>query len=169
MNEQPLILLSTVCGHIAMWAARQSPYHAPDALTEVLKQFQISVANEECHEKHLSSFWLRLDATHPAQHLRKILKEHLFADPNVRAWNERKNGNQSPYGFCSRYDRPDPDNDFIDLDALVGNIANTCIQEYRRSLDEDRRCFNPSLWRRINSWLKSKSPSRTQAPSNTNG
>jgi len=156
MSEPILVMVSNVCGHIAMWATRQSPYHAPDFLTDVLREFQISAINDKCHETHYGCFWFNLDKESPASHLSKILKEHLLCDPKVRAWNNRKNGNQSPFGFVSRYDKPSPDNDFIDLDALVRNIARSCIEEFRREREIDRRQFKTSPLSRLKNWLRYK-------------
>lgn len=130
--DPPLILVSTICGHIAMWATRQSPYHAPEGLSDALRTFQIALAGEICRESRFGCFWLKLDAQAPAVHLRKILLFHLLSDPQVLKWNERMNGNKSPFAFVSRYDRPTPDDDFIDLDALIGNIARSVMEEHRR-------------------------------------
>lgn len=130
-------MVTGVCGYIAMWATRQSPYHAPDGLDGVLRLFQASVSKESCLELHFGSSWLRLDVQCPEAHLRKILQEHLFAIPQVRKWNERKNGNPSPFGFVSRYDRPNPDDDFIDLDAMVRNISQAVMEEYRTDFEKD--------------------------------
>lgn len=153
--KEPLILVSTLCGHIAMWATRQSPYHAPDGLSDVLREFQISVAAETCHETHYGYYWLKLDIQSPSAHLRKILTEHLLCDPKVRKWNERKNGNQSPFSFVSRYDRPSPDNDFIDLDALIRNIARSTIEESRR---EETPKFPTRTWRTVLHYFTSRNP-----------
>jgi hypothetical protein len=34
-------------------------------------------------------------------------------------------------GFCSRYDRPEPADDFIDLSALWNNVARSIAAEER--------------------------------------
>lgn len=133
-STPPLITLKSVVGYIAMWATRQSPYLSPDKLTEVLRDFQFKVCQDSAFETHLGCGWLKLDVQSPASHLRNILKEHLLCIPEVSAWNKRKNGNQSPYSFVSRYDKPNPDNDFIDLDALIGNIARSCMVEHAENL-----------------------------------
>lgn len=146
-------MLNSVLGHIAMWATRQSPYFAPERLTEVLADFQSNVKQDSACVIKLGCYWLKLDSEHPEKHLRKILYEHLLSIPQVRIWNERKNGNQSPYGFCSRYDKPNPDNDFIDLDALVGNIARSCMVEYRQDLDSYARISKSMRWWTLNNLI----------------
>jgi len=123
-NPKPIISLRTICGYIAMWATRQSPYLSPDGLTETLKTFK-SNALLHGYERFGECVWLPCTQ----KELDHVLKCDLLTIPQVMAWNERKNGNQAPYGFCSRYDQPHPDNDFIDLDALTRNIIRSCIQE----------------------------------------
>jgi len=45
-------------------------------------------------------------------------------------WNERKNGNKAEFQFITHYSiDKNPDDDFIDLDALIRNVANSIIRE----------------------------------------
>lgn len=104
---------SEVAGTLAMWAIRQSPYDCPDNLETVIKRFMELWPNEVAGMKQ----W------HSERELRDKLQEVCEQIPEFLAWNERKNGNQSPLGFCSRYDQPNPDDDFIDLDALWRNVS----------------------------------------------
>ena len=107
-----------------MWAVRQSPYHAPDGLSEVIWQFWESCQSESISNiKDFPCIWA--DRTN----LESILENHLFSIPQVLLWNERKNGNNSSFGFVSRYDKPTPDDDFIDLYALRMNIVKSCMDE----------------------------------------
>jgi hypothetical protein len=131
-----------IMGHIAMWAVRQSPYHNPDKLDEVLAAWEKRSAHvfDKNGMAKLTNTELRL-----------LVKEGLMQDENFLAWNERRNGNQAPFKFTSRYDGPgDPDDDFIDLDALIGNVYRTVRQERERD-DASYAEFERS-WRR--SWLK---------------
>jgi hypothetical protein len=116
-----LISLSDVLGELAGHAVRQSPYVVPDTLREALEKF--------------NSQWIkRFPPEIPAfpcrgfteRELHETIQELVEANPFIVMWNERKNGNTSPLGFTSRYDRPEPDNDFIDLYALSRNVAN-CV------------------------------------------
>lgn len=118
--KQYWITLSMCEGHLAMWAVRQSPYHCPDHLELVIKMFR-------CHAiQYFDAAEMRrcdrLD-------LVELLKLSLSPIPEFRQWNERKNGNKSPYAFVDRYSRPKPDDDFIDLDALILNVARDIIRE----------------------------------------
>lgn len=123
------ISVKSLCGHIAMWAVRQSPYTAPDGLTDVILEFKRRV---EPSAQSLSGWtYFETDEESGRKCLTDLLNLHLLTIPQVRQWNERKNGNQSPLGFVSRYDKPEPDNDFIDLDALTGNIVMSAMKEAR--------------------------------------
>lgn len=103
-----------VAGMLAMWAIRQSPYDCPDNLETVVKRFTELWPDEVAGMKR----W------HSQEELHSKLKEVCEQIPEFLAWNERKNGNQSPFGFSSRYDKPSADDDFIDLDALWRNVSN---------------------------------------------
>ena len=110
-------------GHLAMWAVRQSPYHNPEGLSLVLRQFRQNgrYSFDENEMGYLNE-----------PQLKQFLIDRLMPIPEFLQWNERKNGNQSPFGFVSRYDKPEPDNDFIDLNALIMNTARSVIQECKR-------------------------------------
>lgn len=138
-------------GHIAMWAVRQSPYHCPEGLREVLLEFRARITRDG----------LNFDSNEMAQlsfrNVKALLNFHLLPIPKFQAWNKRKNGNPAPYGFCSRYGKPEPDNDFIDLDALTGNVARSVIEECRKDYESDHPCY--SLWQKLRfKWLLRKAP-----------
>ena len=46
-------------------------------------------------------------------------------------WNKAKKGN-AEIVFTSRYSQPDPDYDFIDLDALLCNVCISLRDDFRR-------------------------------------
>lgn len=123
----PFVSLDAMTGYLAMWATRQSPYHAPDGLTEVLREFYANALSRRMTEDWCIESWPCILATR--DNLKSVVEQCLFTIPQVILWNERKNGNKSPFGFISRYDKPHPDNDFIDLDALRMNIVRSCLDE----------------------------------------
>jgi hypothetical protein len=135
------ITLSMLQGHIAMWAVRQSPYKNPDGLGSVLEQFKTNV---------LPAFDVNEMRYSDAHDVRTLVELYLFSIPQVMKWNERKNGNQSPLGFCSRYDKPDPDNDFIDLYALSNNIGRSLMAECRAEDNAIAQPIRTTKWL----WLK---------------
>lgn len=119
VEKKRWLLLNQMEGHLAMWAVRQSPYHCPDKLAEVISAFR---------QRQLFFF----DKSEMANFSRSNIRaayETLKSIPEFEAWNERKNGNKSPFGFVDRYSKPNPDNDFIDLDALIGNATRSLWNE----------------------------------------
>lgn len=122
MSKNIFLMESTLLGALADNAVRQSPYHRPDNLELVLDKYHeiITPVFEKAPMK-------------VAELTDKQLKEliaRLGEIPEYLAWNERKNGNKADFKFTSRYDtHSNPDDDFIDLDALEMNIFNQCISE----------------------------------------
>lgn len=102
-------------GNVAKCAVMQSPYHRPDNLEIVLDKLHELTKGEFEHYARGFEDWRDAE---------DWLRGYLLQIPEFVAWNKRKNGNKAPYGFVSAYDQPDPDNDFIDLDALIRNVVN---------------------------------------------
>jgi len=115
----------SLLGEIANWAVQQSPYHRPDNLEVVLDKFDKIIAGVPDYPK-LSYGEI------------KELLDELKEIPEVALWNERKNGDKSEYKFVDRYSKEEnPDDDFIDLDALIRNVANSIVREgYQKSIPE---------------------------------
>lgn len=106
-----LVSRNDVLGELAGWAVRQSPYTVPDKLAEAVTAFCAAWPRAE-HAQFDGV--VDLDYT---------IKTTFRRVPEIMAWNERKNGRDGP-GFVTRYSKqPDPDDDFIDLDALARNMA----------------------------------------------
>lgn len=128
---ETLVLLRTVVGHVAMWATRQSPYAVPEGLEAVLRAFRDAALPHTTELGGLAFLtqkmtWRRLES---------FLREHLLPIPEVAAWNEPKSGHAAQFVFVDRTGGPAPDDDFIDLDALIRNIARSVIAE---SLEDER-------------------------------
>lgn len=124
-SKKVLVSERRLLGAVSKWAVEQSPYHRPDNLEVVLDKLHSLTKNE-------FSKW-RLGYMEFTDHRSTItfVRDNLRQIPEYVAWNERKNGNQSAYQFVSRYDSYiDPDNDFIDLDALEGNVTAELESEY---------------------------------------
>lgn len=106
---------SRVLGELASWAVQQSPYPVPENLEVALLAFLVQWP----HGEDYTSFD-NIGA------LERTIMETIGKVPEIQAWNERKNKREGP-SFVSRYSAPrDPDDDFIDLDALARNIAMAC-------------------------------------------
>ena len=118
LNERRLL------GAVARWAVEQSPYHRPDNLEKVLDTLHKNIVWPDWKvNMGYMEFPEVVDlSTFVQTELRKV--------PEYLAWNERKNGNPAQYNFTSRYDAPEnPDNDFIDLDAMERNVVNTILED----------------------------------------
>jgi hypothetical protein len=116
-----LVSPSQVAGTLAMWAVRQSPYPVPDNLELVIRRVEELFPCDEFGFHEVAG----------QDELYRLLAQIGEQIPELLAWNERKNGNAAPIGFVSRYGRPDPDNDFIDLYALWSNVARSVAAEER--------------------------------------
>jgi hypothetical protein len=97
----------------AYWVVSQSPYLIP-AVDEALIAFSEYIEQFIPDNKVPTLFnYDQLDAILTEANLEKL--------PAVAVLNERRNGREG-MGFCSAYDQPSPDDDFIDLGALARNI-----------------------------------------------
>lgn len=110
-------------GAVAKWAVEQSPYHRPDNLEVVLDKLH------ELTKGYFATFPMSY-AEIDSQDVLKFVRDMLRQISEYTAWNDRKNGNDAPMKFTSRYDTDDnPDDDFIDLDALEMNVTNEITKE----------------------------------------
>jgi len=118
MNKNIFVTKSELLGTIAKYAVSQSPYHRPDNLELVLDKLNEAISPVfDRADLGVGEFSDRVS-------LEAFISRHLAKIPEYVAWNERKNGNEAPLQLTSRYDTgEDPDNDFIDLEALERNVA----------------------------------------------
>ena len=117
-----------IVGAFAMWACRQSPYGVPDGLESVTKYLNACLKTAVKWDQNNMA---ELSLCEINRVLHEILYEQGVAE--FDAWNERKNKREGA-GFCSAFDKPSPDDDFIDLDALLHNVCLT-IRTERREFD----------------------------------
>ena len=132
MEKEFVFSKRNILGEVANWAVRQSPYHRPDNLEVVLDKF-----NEIIKEV----------TQYPTMTYRQIkeMLQGLKTIPEFMLWNERKNGRQG-MGISAAGHHDDgsvtfynakADDDFIDLDALIRNVANSIVREgAERSIPE---------------------------------
>lgn len=117
--EKRLISKTDVIGQMARFAVTQHPYNAPPRLDNV-------TAVIAHHAKQTFKDGVE---THPMQWFessRDILawvREALKPVEDImQLWNTPASGHTG-HVFTSRYDGPAPEDDFIDIDALLGNVA----------------------------------------------
>lgn len=130
-ERKHLFSVGDIAGAVAMWAVRQSPYEAPENLTEAIKSLT-QVLNEQIKFDDVFHF---AELTYDEIH--SILQEHLEKVSVIMQWNEPRSGHDAPFVTSSRYHTPRPDDDFIDLDALARNVALTLTQE--KLVEEDQK------------------------------
>jgi hypothetical protein len=113
---------------LAKWAIRQSPYHMPEHLMEVIGYL------DACLRRDVKWNVLGMAELSLCQ-ISKLLHDILM-DRGVTyfdAWNVPKKGPHETK-FTSAYDGPqDPDYDFIDLHALLHNVCLDIRNEHRAS------------------------------------
>lgn len=136
MEREPLyVTTSELVGEVAHWAVRQSPYPVPERLEAALSAFAARV--EDDFGAELSVGHVRLKKFADAGDLERYLEETLLPIPEVAAWNERRNGRDGP-GFVAAFmARPDPDDDFVDLHALIRNVAMGIARDHNWSAEVD--------------------------------
>jgi hypothetical protein len=111
-----IVLKSVVVGHFAMWAVRQSPYLLPEELEKGIEEFDKTLhSNIEAGNETL------IETTY--RDLKGNIENTISNSKIISSWNVAKKG--SGPVFASAYSTPKPDYDFIDLDALVRNIAQS--------------------------------------------
>ena len=115
-----------VLGELAAWAIRQSPYLFPDDLQEGLKEFDSEFPKDPANPSGI--FQTDCDA------LEKSVKATFLKCPVIMGWNNPKVGEHNVV-FVDRFSEPEPDHDFIDLDALAKNVAHsiTVLEKFEKA------------------------------------
>ncbi|MDB5556979.1 MAG: hypothetical protein JWL86_6963 [Rhizobium sp.] len=118
MSKELYVMKSQLLGVFAKYAVSQSPYDCPDNLELVISELSKGI------DSQFKNAPLGVAKFPNWQTLEEILGLVLATIPEYVAWNDRKNGNDAPLHFTSRYDTgSNPDDDFIDLDALQRNVV----------------------------------------------
>jgi len=113
------LMQSDFMGAFAYWVTVQSPYATLD-ITQSLRAF---------HKYVESKISKDIPVQFSFQELKEFINEEALKNiPEVEKLNHRKNGKEGN-SFCSRYDIPEPDDDFIDLMALGNNIVYMIMRE----------------------------------------
>ena len=111
-----VVLKSVVVGHFAMWVVRQSPYLLPENLDNGIKEFNESLI----FKKNLGDEEL-IKTTY--YDLKGKIRDAILNSGIISSWNIAKRGRGPVVVSCHSY--PKSDYDFIDLDALARNIAQS--------------------------------------------
>jgi hypothetical protein len=147
-RKKPAVFLTTaktVAGHLAMWAVRQNPYPRCPAHLDMVVGRLLFQLTKHAKTAARSNSLMKMTGMFRTDRrsLEKLVMEVLRPMREFQRWNERKNGNLEPFNLVSRYDDPtkrEPDNEFIDLSALVRNVATSvAIEEGAATTTAHRR------------------------------
>jgi hypothetical protein len=110
-------------GTLAKWAIRQSPHSCPDNLERVVIKADGAwpVTGDSFKDQTSTKEWVKDD-------FEDFVHSFVYSTPEVISWNTPNSGRQG-HSFISAFEpihRQSPDDDFIDLDALIRNIVNDC-------------------------------------------
>jgi hypothetical protein len=119
-------------GHLANWAIRQHPYGRPEGLFDLVDCITNAAQTWEIGPPSLKM--MEVDGSGPIE---KWLRATLVGHPILLAWNTARSGR--PDGLTSRYGGPKPENDFIDIDALLRNVAMSAWQEAHQASDDSSK------------------------------
>ncbi len=122
-------------GHLAMAVCRQHPYRSVAGVDEVGALIDARAKAEDwlgTDELRMKDFadWLEVE---------KWLVSVMWDHPQLTAWNTPKSQHGAQVVFSSRYGGPRPEDDFIDIHALVRNVALSAWREGEWEDDSNRR------------------------------
>jgi hypothetical protein len=123
-----------ITSSFAKFSIMQSPYSCPDNLEYIIKYLD-SKLKEKVEWDNLGYAELSLSD------IEKLLYDILY-EKGVKEfddWNVSKKG-KSDFVFVTAFSKPDPDYDFIDLDALLRNVCVE-IRDERRKNDAFNKKF----------------------------
>ena len=134
-NVKKWTFLDDITGAFAKYSISQSPYNCPDNLEEVVNYLATCLERDvdwgECGMVKLSLC-----------EISKLLYDILYEKgiTYFDNWNKPKKGGDVECVFVSRYGKPDPDYNIIDLDALLYNVCSD-IRLERREADKSHKEF----------------------------
>lgn len=143
-----LTVKKDIISSFAKMAVRLSPYPVPENLEVVLACLDASLSkNFKWNGAGTDFEWLELSLCD----IRIILHDILDGFESFTAWNNPKNGSTPSIRFVSAHDGPnrDPDNDFVDLNALIHQTAIE-IRNERREFDAFNRKFEAEYGNKAN-------------------
>jgi hypothetical protein len=134
---EQLITINDLCGNLAKWVVQQHPYG-----TATL----VDSANEKLRESAKEWGWDDVGGLlmrkYTYKELEGFLHHVLYKSKEAKVWNTPKSRHSNGYVFSSRYDGPKAEDDFIDVDALLRNVA---LHTIRESALSEARPWAPEL------------------------
>ena len=125
-----------ITGSFAKWAIRQSGYHCPSHLEQVVSYLSACLIKEVgWEEQHYIAELSLCD-------INKLLYDILYEQgvSYFDDWNKpKKEWRETDYDCLGEAERNDPDYGYIDLDALLRNVCLDIRDEKRRDDEFDKR------------------------------
>lgn len=135
-NEKCWTFKKEITGAFAGNAVRASPYSCPDDLEKIINYLDACFTLDVFSKLTMDMVEISLNE------IEAFLHKYLDDLPQFVQWNERKNKREG-HGFTSAHSpKLKPDDDFIDLDALIRNV---CIQI--RTQRREEKLFNEKFER----------------------
>lgn len=134
MNNRFWVFRNTITASFAKWAVRQSPYVYPAGLEKGLKVLDEKLSQMIAWD---SNKMAKLSIKDMLTVLGDIVKNPV--NGVFMQWNTPRKNKNVKFLFTSRYDKPRPDYDFIDLDALIRNTVTDISREHETEEEFDRR------------------------------
>jgi hypothetical protein len=109
-------------GNLSRWAVRQSPYSCPDNLERVIIKADGAWPSDTIEREHHLKEWSH-------DEFEEFVHRFVYSTPEVISWNSAKSGRQGNSFVSAFGPLQAPEDDFIDLDALVRNVVNDCWKQ----------------------------------------
>lgn len=130
-KEENWTFRQEIIGAFALWACRLSPHGVPDGLEVVCKYLN------ECLKREYN--WARMEELSLCE-IHRALDDILLKNgiKQFKDWAKAKSGKTDPTNFLTAFGGTHcPDDDFMDLNALILNVCMT--------IRDERRAFHSSL------------------------
>lgn len=122
-------------GQLAMWVARQHPFHSVEGVDAVGSLISADCRGEDwfgpddCRMRRFAS-WRSVEGW---------LRSVIGGSEWLTQWNTPRSGHSTPVVFVSRSSGPERADDFIDIDALIRNIALHAWRESEAEAESNKR------------------------------
>lgn len=130
-----LITDKSLRGYLAMWVCRQHPYRSVAGVDEVGALIDAKAVAENWTGNDELRMRLFADWREVEHWLRAAIGDH----PQLTAWNTPKSERKAEFVFVSRYNSIEPEHDFIDISALLRNVALGVWREAERDAAFDAK------------------------------
>jgi hypothetical protein len=131
------VSVKELTGHIARWAVALSPYECPHNLVDAIRALDHKAYNLLAHKP----LFHRVGFCKMTERQIKTIVESLVLDtPELKEWNRCRSGKTPEVlGVSTHWLSPHPDNDFIDLHALVLQVMSDLRKDWAAFDDESAR------------------------------